>query len=42
MDDDKGVKSLNDPMISLGFYHSLAMEIGLPFKAIEIIVDSAD
>ena len=29
---------MNDPMISLvislGFYHSLAMEIGLPFKAI--------
>lgn len=42
LDDGQGVKQMNDPMISLGFYHSLAMEIGLPFKAIQMIVDSAE
>ena len=34
LNDGKRVKEINEPMISLGFYHSLAMEIGLPFKAI--------
>lgn len=34
LNEEKGGSEFNEPMISLGFYHSLAMEIGLPFKAI--------
>ena len=37
----KDVESIKEISISVGFLHNMALEVGFPFRAMEMIIDSA-